>query len=184
MTDDIAEILVSAETIAERVRALGAEINALYGAEEELTIISIVNGAVVFTADLIRHLRMPLRLDCMRVSSYRDSSSPVQEPEVIDMIKLDLADRHVLIIDDILDTGHTFQKVLGEIRRLNPRSLRFGVLLEKTARRQVEAVPDFVGFSIPDKFVIGYGLDFAERYRNLPFIGVLTAHAQNPKTWA
>jgi hypoxanthine phosphoribosyltransferase len=183
MFDDIAEVIVSEAQIAARVRVLGAEISALYRDAGELTIIAIVNGAMVFTADLIRHLDLPVRLDCMRVSSYQDSTRPVKEPEIIDMLRLDLRDRHVLIIDDILDTGHTCQKVMREIRRLEPQTLRFAVLLEKTGRREVSTAPDFVGFQIPDHFVIGYGLDFAERYRNLPFIGVLKPELQNPPEW-
>ncbi|MFP4282991.1 MAG: hypoxanthine phosphoribosyltransferase [Opitutales bacterium] len=183
MSDHVAEVLVTEKQIAARLEALGREISTLYGDSEELTVIAVVNGALVFTADLIRHLSMPVRLDCMRVSSYRDDTQPTQEPEIIDMLRLDLRDRHVLIIDDILDTGHTFQRVMEEIRRLQPASLRFCALLEKTGRREVEARPDFVGFHIPDEFVIGYGLDFAEHYRNLPYIGVLKAELQNPPEW-
>lgn len=183
MLDDIAEVIVSEEQIAARTRVLGAEISELYREAGELTIIAIVNGALIFTADLVRHLDLSVRLDCMRVSSYRDSPGSAQEPEIIDMLRLDLRDQHVLIIDDVLDTGHTCEKVMAEIRKLKPRTLRFGVLLAKTGRREVETEPDFVGFQIPDHFVVGYGLDFAERYRNLPFIGVLQPEAQNPPEW-
>jgi len=184
MLEDLDHILVTEQEIHERVEVLGAEITKAYQDADELTVIAIVNGALLFAADLLRHIDIPLRFDCMRVSSYRDDTKPVQEPEVIDMLRLDLQDRHILIIDDILDTGHTFQRVVEEIRRLNPATVRFGVLLEKEGRREVEAVPDFVGFSIPDEFVVGYGLDFAERYRQLPCIGVLKAECQNPPEWA
>lgn len=184
MFDDLDSILVTEQEIRERVEVLGREITETYTDAEELTIIAIINGALLFTADLIRHIDIPLRFDCMRVSSYRDSMDPVRRPEIVDMIRLDLHGRHVLLIDDILDTGHTFAHVVQEIQRLNPLSLRFAVLLEKEGRREVSAQPDFVGFSIPDEFVVGYGLDFAEHYRQLPCIGTLKPEFQNPPSWA
>jgi hypoxanthine phosphoribosyltransferase len=183
MIEDLESILVTEQEIHERVGVLGREISDAYGSVDELTIIAIINGALLFTADLIRHINLPIRLDCMRVSSYRDDTRPVQSPQIIDMLRLDLEDQHVLIIDDILDTGHTCQRVLDEIRKLRPASLRFAALLEKEGRREVEIQPDFVGFQIPDEFVVGYGLDFAERYRQLPCIGILKAECQNPPSW-
>lgn len=183
MFEDLESILVTEQEIRERVEVLGREITETYHDAEELTVIAIINGALLFTADLIRHIDMPVRVDCMRVSSYKNDTSPVQEPEIIDMLRLDLRDQHVLIIDDILDTGHTFLRVVNEINKLKPASVRFGALLEKEGRREVEAQPDFVGFSIPDQFVVGYGLDFAERYRQLSCIGVLKPELQNPPSW-
>jgi hypoxanthine phosphoribosyltransferase len=183
MIEDLESILVTEQEIRERVEVLGREITDAYHDVEELTVISIINGALPFTADLIRHIDMPLRLDCMRVSSYRDDVNPVQEPEIIDMLRLDLKDQHVLIIDDILDTGHTCARVVEAIRKLEPASVRFAALLEKEGRREVALVPDFIGFNIPDQFVVGYGLDFAERYRQLPCIGVLKPELQNPPSW-
>lgn len=183
MIEDLESILVTEQEIRERVEVLGREISETYQDADELTVIAIINGALLFTADLIRHIDLPVRIDCMRVSSYRDDTSPVQEPEIIDMLRLDLAGQHVLIIDDILDTGHTGARVVREIRKLKPASVRFGTLLEKEGRREVEMIPDFVGFHIPDQFVVGYGLDFAERYRQLPCIGVLKPSLQNPPSW-
>lgn len=183
MIEDLETILISEQEIRERVISLGHEISDVYAGSEELTIISIINGAVLFTADLVRHLSIPVRLDCMRVSSYRNDTSPVQEPEVIDMLRLDLENKDVLIIDDILDTGHTCERVMMEISRLKPKTLRFAALLEKKERRETTRTADFIGFSIPDQFVVGYGLDFAERYRQLPCIGVLRADLQNPPNW-
>jgi hypoxanthine phosphoribosyltransferase len=183
MIEDLESIIVTEQEIHERVEVLGKEISEAYAGVDELTVIAVINGAVLFTADLIRHIDIPVRLDCMRVSSYRIDSSHVQEPNIIDMLRLDIEGSHVLIIDDILDTGHTCQRVINEISKLKPASVRFGVLLEKEGRREVEAKADFVGFQIPDKFVVGYGLDFAERYRQLPCIGVLKAELQNPPTW-
>ncbi len=183
MIEDLESIIVTEQEIHERVEVLGKEISEAYAGVEELTVIAVINGAVLFTADLIRHIDLPVRLDCMRVSSYRNDTSGVHEPNIIDMLRLDLEGSHVLIIDDILDTGHTCERVINEIKKLNPASIRFGVLLEKEGRREVKAKADFVGFQIPDQFVVGYGLDFAERYRQLPCIGVLKAELQNPPTW-
>lgn len=183
MHPDLANVIVSETQIRERVRELGAQLTELYRPVDELTVIAIINGAIPFSADLIRCIDLPIRLDCMRVSSYQDETEPVQQPEIIDMLRLDLKDRHVLVIDDILDTGHTFVTVADEIRKLRPASLRVAVLLEKKGRREVRSKPDFVGFQIPDAFVVGYGLDFAERYRNLPYIGILRPECQNPPVW-
>ncbi|MGA1204316.1 MAG: hypoxanthine phosphoribosyltransferase [Opitutales bacterium] len=183
MIDDLQSIYVTEQEIRERVEVLGREITETYAEVDELTVIAIINGAVLFTADLIRHIDLPVRLDCMRVSSYRNETSPVQEPQIIDMLRLDLEGAHVLIIDDILDTGHTCKRVIREIGKLKPASVKFGVLLEKEGRREVDVGADFVGFTIPDEFVVGYGLDFAEQYRQLPCIGVLKPELQNPPTY-
>ena len=165
-----------------RVGALAREIKAAYG-DGEFTLISLINGAVMFTADLMRRIDNPVRLDCVRVSSYGARTKSIGTPQLISSLTLDIRGRHVLVIDDILDTGKTLKLVTGLIRELSPASLRTCVLLDKKARREVPIEADFVGFEIPDKFVVGYGLDFAERYRNLPVIGVLRADRQNPAAW-
>lgn len=183
MINDLQSILVSEQAIKSRIAALGQEVSEAYADVEEITIIAIINGALFFAADLIRAINVPVRFDCMRVSSYRNDTSPVQEPEIIDRLRLDLDGQHVLILDDILDTGHTCARVIEEIRKLNPASVRFGALLEKRGRREVDVKADFIGFVIPDEFVVGYGLDFAERYRDLPCIGILKAECQNPPSW-
>lgn len=176
-------ILVSEADIKKRLRKLGAEIADLYG-DEEITVISVINGAILFTADLLRHIPNPVRLDCIRISSYRNETKSAGKPQVLGNLSLDLANRHVLLIDDILDTGKTLSMLVGMIKKLQPASVRTCVLLDKRGRREVEFEADLVGFQIPDKFVVGYGLDFAERYRNLPCIGVLKPHLQNPPEWA
>ncbi len=183
MLDDLHSVLVTQPVLQKRVEELGREISEKYRDTGELTVVAIINGAIVFAADLIRHIDLPLRLDCLRVSSYRDDTKPVSSPEIIDKLRLDLKDRHVLLIDDIMDTGRTSEQVLEMLRQMGPASLRLCVLLEKRGRREVDLEPDFVGFSIPDDFVVGYGLDFAEHYRNLPCIGVLRPEAQNPPEW-
>ncbi|HTT58254.1 MAG TPA: hypoxanthine phosphoribosyltransferase [Opitutaceae bacterium] len=180
---DLEEIIVSEGQIKRRVNKLGAEITAAYG-EEEVTVVAIINGALLFGADLLRAIRCPIRLDCIRVSSYRNETHSIGRPEIIHSLTIDIANRHVLLLDDILDTGKTLSVVVNLIKKLNPASVRTCVLLDKPGRREVEFEADFVGFKIPDRFVVGYGLDFAERYRNLPCIGVLKPHLQNPPEWA
>ncbi len=181
MLDDLQEILFTEKQIQERVGALGREISGLYEPDEVLAVIAIINGAILFTADLIRHISLPLLIDCVRASSYRTASSPSGEPEVIDIIRIDIKDRHVLLLDDILDTGHTLTKVTQLLRNMHPASLRTCVLLDKKGRRQVPFEADLVGFTVPDAFVVGYGLDFAERYRNLPCIGILKEEEKQQK---
>lgn len=183
MLEDLETILVTEQEIRERIEVLGREITETYAEVDELSVIAIINGALLFTADLIRQIDMPVRLDCMRVASYRDATEPAHEPRIIDMLRLDLKDQHVLIIDDIMDTGHTCARVIEEIKGLKPATVRFAVLLEKEGRREVRVKPDFVGFHIPDQFVVGYGLDFAEQYRQLPCIGILKPDLQNPPSW-
>lgn len=180
---DLDTILVSEKDIKKRVKRLGAEIAGAYG-DEEITVVSIINGAILFTADLLREIPNPIRLDCIRISSYRNDTKPNGAPKLLHSLTLDVTNRHVLLIDDILDTGKTFSAVASMLQKLNPASLRTCVLLDKRGRREVDFEADFVGFQIPDKFVVGYGLDFAERYRNLPCIGVLKPNLQNPPEWA
>ncbi|HVW20090.1 MAG TPA: hypoxanthine phosphoribosyltransferase [Opitutaceae bacterium] len=180
---DLESVMFTEAEIKRRVHSLGAELKKVYG-DKEFTIISIINGAVLFTADLMREIDNPVRLDCIRISSYGEKTRSVGTPQIVHSLTLDIAKRHVLLIDDILDTGKTITLVSSLVRKLNPASLRVCVLLDKQGRREVPFEADFVGFKIPDKFVVGYGLDFAERYRNLPCIGVLKPELQNPPEWA
>lgn len=182
MLKELDAILVTQEEIVSRNRELGGEINRFYQGEE-ITVVAIINGALFFTADLLRHLTVPIRLDCTRISSYRNETRSLGEPEILYNITLEIENRHVLIIDDILDTGKTLAKITDIFHKQLPQSIRTCVLLEKTGRREVPFEADFVGFKIPDKFVVGYGLDFAERYRNLPCIGTLKPEFQNPPEW-
>ncbi len=141
----------------------------------EMVVVSLLSGTVMFLADLIRHLNLPLRLDFIGVSSYglgTESGELVFTKE----LRLDVRGRDVLLVDDILDTGKTMSRVLPKLRALKPRRIKTCVLLDKPSRRVEKIRADHVGFAIPDLFVVGYGLDFAERYRNLPFVGVLHPH--------
>jgi hypoxanthine phosphoribosyltransferase len=171
LSGDVERVLISEERIQRRVRALAREIEREYRARD-LAIVALLNGTVLFLADLIRQLRLPLRLDFIGVSSYgggTTSGALVFTKE----LKIDVRGRHVLLVDDILDTGRTLQRVTTKLRQLGPRSLKICVLLEKKTRRIEKVRADYIGFQIPDAFVVGYGLDFAEQYRNLPFVGVL-----------
>ena len=182
MLNELDEILVSQDNLAARNRELGLEISRYYEGGE-ITVVAIINGALFFTADLLRHLEIPIRLDCTRISSYRNETRSLGEPEILYNITLEIENRHVLIIDDILDTGKTLSKITDIFHKQSPKSIKTCVLLEKMGRREIPFEADFIGFKIPEKFVVGYGLDFAERYRNLPCIGTLKPEFQNPPEW-
>jgi hypoxanthine phosphoribosyltransferase len=170
----VEQVLITDDQIAHRIREMAREIMRDF-AGREMVVVSLLNGTVMFLADLIRNLALPLRLDFIGVSSYgagTESGDLVFTKE----LRLNVRGRDVLLVDDILDTGKTLCRVLAKLRALKPRRIKTCVLLNKAARR-VEAVEaDYVGFEIPDYFVVGYGLDYAERYRNLPFVGVLYPH--------
>src|SRR3954463_10408569 len=171
---DIESMLISDKQLARRIEEMSVQIERDFKGKE-MVAVSLLNGTVLFLADLIRHLSLPLRLDFIGVSSYghgTESGDLVFTKE----LRLDVRNRDVLLVDDILDTGKTLYRVLGKIRALKPRRIKTCVLLDKAARRVEEVEADYVGFEIPDYFVVGYGLDFAERYRNLPFVGVLYPH--------
>lgn len=168
---EVASILITEQMLARRIRQLGREIERDF-AGRDLVVVSLLNGTVMFIGDLIRQLSHPLRLDFMGVSSYgkgTESGDLVFTKE----LRLDVQGRDVLLVDDILDTGRTLRRVLEKLCLLGPKRIRTCVLLDKPARRVERVKADYVGFTIPDQFVVGYGLDFAEKYRNLPFVGVL-----------
>ncbi len=173
ITDPLEKIIISEEQIQSRVSDLGKIISDYYKAVDELTIISIVNGAIIFTADLIRKINVPIKLDCIKVSSYGNETLPHKKPEIIEKIQTEIKDKHILIIDDIIDTGHTLFEVYKIIKNKNPASIKSCLLLQKSSRLEVDFEPDYIGFQIADEFVVGYGLDYAQNYRNLPHIGVL-----------
>ena len=168
---EVERILITDAQLARRVKTLAREIERDFRGRE-MVVVSLLNGTVVFLADLIRHLNLPLRLDFIGVSSY-GSGTESGDLVFTKELRLDVRGRDVLLVDDILDTGKTMSRVVSKIRALKPRRLKTCVLLDKPARRTENIRADYVGFQIPDAFVVGYGLDFAERYRNLPFVGVL-----------
>ncbi|MFL5341232.1 MAG: hypoxanthine phosphoribosyltransferase [Gemmataceae bacterium] len=167
------QILIPAERIRERVDELGREIAATYPNHEPVTIVGVLTGCLVFLADLIRRLDLPLRITLIQASSYRGEATAPGELRIQPEILPDLRGRHVLLLDDILDTGQTLSKLVGHLRATGALSVRVAVLLRKRGRQVVPLEPDFCGFEIPDEFVVGYGLDYNDEYRHLPFIGVL-----------
>lgn len=170
---DIGQVLITEEEIAAKVAELGRRIGADY-AGRELTLVSVLKGSLPFMADLMRAIPIPLRIDLMEVSSYggttTESSGLVR---ILKDLSASIEGEDVLIVEDIIDTGLTLNYLIRYLRGKNPRSLRICTLLDKPARRLVEIPVDYRGFEIPDQFVVGYGLDFGERYRNLRFVGVL-----------
>ncbi|MER3417848.1 MAG: hypoxanthine phosphoribosyltransferase [Chloroflexota bacterium] len=170
---DIAEILLTEEQIQAKVAELGARISADY-AGRELTLVSVLKGSLPFMADLMRQLRIPIRIDLMEVSSYGGSTTESSGlVRILKDLSSSIEGRDVLIVEDIIDTGLTLNYLIRYLRGKNPRSLRICTLLDKPARRLVDIPVDYVGFTIPDQFVVGYGLDYGELYRNLRFVGVL-----------
>lgn len=172
MRDDLDEILLPADQIQQRLDELAVELQRDY-ASKDLTLVAVLTGSVMFIADLLRRLPMQLRLDYIGVSSYHGQTRSTGELMLTKALKLDVSDRDVLVVDDILDTGLTLVEVRDMIRKLRPRSLRFCTLLEKDVPHRENFRADYVAFRIPNKFVVGYGLDYQERYRNLPYVGTL-----------
>lgn len=171
LRDEVESVLIGETEIAARVRELAAELERDF-AGKDLLVVALLTGTVPFLADLIRHIALPMRLDFMGVSSYGNNTAP-GELVFTKELRLEARNRDVLLVDDILDTGRTLRAVIDKLNALQPRSLKTCVLLEKKSRRTETIPADYIGFEVPDEFVIGYGLDYAERYRNLPFIGVL-----------
>ena len=176
MREDVDEILLTEEQIRRRLDELALEIQRDY-VDKDLTLVAILTGSAMFVADLLRRLPMQLRLDHIGVSSYHGETRSTGELIVTKALKLDVRDRDVLVVDDILDTGLTLVKIREMIQKLQPRSLKFSVFLEKDIPHREDLRADYVGFRIPNKFVVGYGLDYRERYRNLPYVGTLRPEA-------
>ncbi len=173
MLDDVARILFHEQTILSRLDELARQITAEYEGKD-LTVIAVLNGSLIFMADLLRRIPLPLKLDCLRVASYHGGTESSGTVTFHQLAMPDIDGRHVLILDDILDSGRTLDAICSRLRaERRPLSIRICVLLEKKIPRAKELTADYVGFGIGDEFVVGYGLDYAEHYRNLPFIGVL-----------
>ena len=171
MEQDIQEILFSQEALARRVKELAGEIRRDYAGKTPL-VVGVLRGCFVFMADLVRELDFPLTLDFMAASSYPGTESSGKVNIQLDLHD-DIAGRDVLLVEDILDTGNTLSKLVAELKSRNPASLKLCVLLDKPERRVRPLEADYVGFTIPDAFVVGYGLDYEQQYRNLPYVGIL-----------
>jgi hypoxanthine phosphoribosyltransferase len=173
MQDDIARILFHESTILRRLDELAAQITDDYRGKE-LTVVAVLNGSFMFMADLLKRIPLPLRVDCLSVSSYHGGTETTGVVTFDQNSLPDIDGRHVLILDDILDSGLTLHAIMSKLRaETKPVSVRSCVLLVKRKERSVESRADYVGFEIGDEFVVGYGLDYQEKYRNLPFVGVL-----------
>lgn len=170
---DIKKILFSKEEIKARIEEMGRQITQDYQDAKSLLVIGILKGSCVFYADLIREICLPIEIEFMSVSSYQDSSMSSGEVKIVKDVGTSVALKHVLFVEDIIDTGFTMSKVMEMFHERGAASVKLCSLLSKPDRRKVEIPIDYLGFTIPDEFVIGYGLDYAERYRNLPFVGVL-----------
>ncbi len=170
-------VMFSAERIQQRIDELAAQITGAYQGQS-ITIVGVLTGCLVFLSDLMRRLDFPMKIALIRASSYRGAVTTAGDLRVHDEFLPDLRGRHILLLDDILDSGKTLSHLVDHLRSLGTASIKTAVLLRKIGMQKVAFEPDFCGFQIPDEFVIGYGLDYNDEYRNLPFIGVLPHDAR------
>lgn len=177
--EDIAAVLLSEQEIASRVAALADQIRSDYN-DGDLVLVGVLKGAIMFMTDLARQLKMPLEMDFMAVSSYGNATQSSGVVRITKDLDGTIETRRVLLVEDIVDSGMTLRYLMENLRSRNPASLRICTLLDKRAARKVDVPVDYVGFEIPNQFVVGYGLDYAERYRNLPYIGVLKPSVYAP----
>jgi len=170
--DDVAEVLISEEQVQRKVAEIGARICADF-AGEQILIVAVLKGALLFLADLIRHIDLPLAIDFLAVSSYGAGTESSGVVRILKDLDETIEHQNVIIVEDIVDSGRTLDYLLRMLRQRNPATLHVCTLLDKRERREIDVPIDYVGFEVPDAFVVGYGLDYAEHYRQLPFIGVL-----------
>ncbi len=171
------EELISSQAIAARVAELGAAITADYASlidKADVVLLGVLKGSVIFMADLARHIALPISLDFIGISSYGDATVSSGVVQITQDVSRPLEGKHVIVVEDIVDTGHTVHYLLQNLATRRPASLKLASLLHKPERSERDVAIDYLGFTIPNKFVVGYGLDIAQRYRNLPFIGVVT----------
>jgi hypoxanthine phosphoribosyltransferase len=168
----VGEVLIDEERLQRRIHELGAEISSDY-AGRELLLVGVLKGAVFFMADLMRSITVPCEIDFMAISSYGASTDSSGVVRILKDLDINIENRHVVVVEDIVDSGLTLSYLVRNLESRGPASLEVCALLTKPGRREIEVDVGYVGFEIPNKFVIGYGLDFAERYRNLPYVGVL-----------
>ena len=175
MNNAIAKILVSEAELEATVSRLAAQIDADYkGSDKKLVLLCILKGSIVFMGDLMKKLTVPVEIDCMKVSSYGSGTTSSGSVKIhLDVTRPDLSDCDFLIIEDIIDSGYTLSYLTEYLKLRGARSVKTCALLDKPARRKVEFTPDYIGLEIPDEFVVGYGLDYDERFRALPYVGVL-----------
>ena len=172
-TGEKIDILISEAEITARINELAHQITQNYADTKQLVVVGLLRGSFVFIADLVRHLDVPVEVDFMTVSSYGDAMESSRQVRIIQDLETAIKDRDVLIVEDIIDTGHTLSQVVKILATRQPKSLKICTLLNKPSRREVEVPIDWIGFEIPDEFVIGYGIDYAQQGRNLPHIAVV-----------
>ena len=172
MNDDILRVLYSEEELEAKCAELGAQISKDYEGKN-LLLVSVLKGAVVFMTDLMRHITVPCSIDFMVVSSYGSGVKTSGVVKIVKDLDADLAGKDLLIVEDILDTGVTLSNLVPMLKMRNPNSVKICTILDKPSRRKSDIQPDYEGFQVPDEFVVGYGLDYDEKYRNLPYVGVL-----------
>ncbi len=175
MGADLEEVLITSERLQHRIAELAAQIDADY-ADRELLLVGVLKGAVMVMADLARAMRLPVQMDWMAISSYGSGTKSSGVVRILKDLDCDITDRHVLVVEDIIDSGLTLSWLVRNLQSRGPASLRVCTLLRKPGAARVDVGVSYTGFDIADAFVVGYGLDYAERYRNLPFIGTLAAH--------
>ena len=163
--------MISAKAIAARVEALAREITAHFQGCDKLVVVGLLRGSFVFIADLVREIDLPVQVDFLEASSYGDSTHSSREVRILKDLRGEIAGQNVLVVEDIVDTGYTLHHVVNLLKSRDPARLEVCVLLDKPSRREIEAKATWTGFEIPDEFVVGYGIDFAQRNRNLPYIG-------------
>lgn len=165
--------MITAKAIAARVESMASEITEHFKGTEKLVVIGLLRGSFMFIADLVRELDLPVEVDFLETSSYGDSTESSREVRILKDLRGEIKDRDILVVEDIVDTGHTLKHVLQLLQSRQPARMVVCALLNKPSRREVEVNADLVGFEIEDKFVVGYGIDYAQRNRNLPYIGAV-----------
>ena len=165
--------MISAKSIAARVEALARDISAHFRGTDKLVVVGLLRGSFIFIADLVREIDLPVEVDFLEVSSYGNSTESSREVRILKDLRGEIEGRDVLVVEDIVDTGHTLSHVLAILRTRHPARLEVCALLDKPTRREVEVRATWTGFEIPDQFVVGYGIDYAQRNRNLPHIGAV-----------
>ncbi|MBC8411710.1 hypoxanthine phosphoribosyltransferase [Paracoccaceae bacterium] len=165
------EQMISAKSIAARVEGLASEISFAFSGTDKLIVVGLLRGSFVFIADLVRELDLPVEVDFLEASSYGNSTESSKEVRILKDLRGEIKDRDVLVVEDIVDTGHTINHVLKLLRTRSPKRIEVCALLDKPSRREVDITATWIGFEIPDEFIVGYGIDYAQRNRNLPHIG-------------
>ncbi|MFO3665144.1 hypoxanthine phosphoribosyltransferase [Anaerococcus sp. ENR0831] len=173
-TNEIIEkVLIDEDSLNVRIKKLASQINDHYKDEDTLIMVAILKGSVMFMAELAKHIKLDINLEFMAVSSYDSGTISSGNVKILKDLDTDIKDKNVLLVEDIIDTGHTLLKLRNNLEKRDPKDIKIVTLLDKPERREVDIKPDWYGFKIPNEFVVGFGLDYDQKYRNLPYIGIL-----------